>query len=269
MATFGKTVLGTLDFEGNWIGVYTCRYQAPENGLVSKLTVHLHWGNLPQNLIGLIYADDPTGKPGALLAAGSEVTRTSDGLFDLPITLAVEAGKYYHIGFYDSAGFYGKADVGQVGQVNQDGIDSYPNYNDPFGVPLRSWDLELTIYATYTSTGPTPLQISVTPQSASLLVGQQQIFTATVIGGTSPYTVSWINQPTGEILGQGTVLTLTFPSAGNYVIFARAADAVNATADSPDIPITVTEPPPPPATHQLTVNSTPIQGIPFTIERVS
>lgn len=75
MATFGKTILGATWLDVAWIGVYTCRYIAPENGLVTKLTMYLQWGAFPRNIIPVIYADED-GRPNTLLAIGGKVIQT-------------------------------------------------------------------------------------------------------------------------------------------------------------------------------------------------
>jgi hypothetical protein len=50
----------------------------------------------------------------------------------------------------------------------------------------------------------------------------------------------------------------------------QQADVSIVEGENPPLEFTFTPPPtPPPPTHTLTVNSTPIQGVPFTIEKVS
>jgi len=113
-----------------------------------------------------------------------------------------------------------------------------------------------------------PLEVTVTPESATLQVGEEQTFTATVTGGEPPYSIDWIDNATGNIIGSGETFTFTATEEGNYEIYARATDSVGNVANSAIVPITVTAPPPPPTKYTLTVDSTPIQGIPFTIEKV-
>jgi hypothetical protein len=79
---------------------------------------------------------------------------------------------------------------------------------------------------------PTPPTVSISPMSASIVVGQQVTFTSTVSGGTPSYTYQWYlnnNPVTGA-----TSNTWTFkPTAtGTYYIFLEVKDSAGNTARS-------------------------------------
>ncbi|MBS7635996.1 PKD domain-containing protein, partial [Candidatus Bathyarchaeota archaeon] len=84
-----------------------------------------------------------------------------------------------------------------------------------------------------------PLTVSISPMSASILIGQQITFTSTVSGGTPPYTYQWYvnNQP----VPGATSNTFTFkPTAtGTYYITLKVTDAAGNTAQSDPAKVTV------------------------------
>ena len=90
---------------------------------------------------------------------------------------------------------------------------------------------------------PKPLTVSISPVSASILLGQQVTFTSTVSGGTPPYTYQWYlnNQP---VSGANTT-TWTFKptAAGIYYVFLKVTDAAGNTAQSDPAKVTVSSVP--------------------------
>jgi len=120
---------------------------------------------------------------------------------------------------------------------------------------------------------PPPTNISVSPTSASLHIGESQVFTATISGGVPPYSnVSWYDDST-ELLIATTPLTspssssLTYQTqaAGTYSIHAEVTDSVGATASSNSVIITVTAPPQP---VQVNISSSP-SGQTFMVNEMS
>jgi len=92
-------------------------------------------------------------------------------------------------------------------------------------------------------TAPTPPTVSISPMSASIVVGQQVTFTSTVSGGTPSYTYQWYlnnNPVTGA-----TSNTWTFkPTAtGTYYIFLEVKDSAGNTARSDPARVTVSSVP--------------------------
>jgi parallel beta-helix repeat protein len=91
----------------------------------------------------------------------------------------------------------------------------------------------------YFAPAPAPLTVSISPTSASILVGQQLTFTSTVSGGTPPYAYQWYLD--GEPFAGANSNSWTFkPTApGIYYVFLKVTDAKGNTAQSDAARITV------------------------------
>lgn len=109
-------------------------------------------------------------------------------------------------------------------------------------------DYALTINSANPPPPPPPpsLSASITPSSVALLIDESQQFTASVSGGTSPYTITWIRASDQSTLGTGTTYTFTASTSGITVIYAQVTDSSSATANSNNAIITVNSAPPPP-----------------------
>jgi PKD repeat protein len=91
---------------------------------------------------------------------------------------------------------------------------------------------------TITVTAP-PLEVSISPTSASILVGQSVTFTSTPSGGYSPYSYQWYLggvQVSGATSG---TWTFTPTTSGIYYVYLQVKDANNNTAQSETARITV------------------------------
>jgi hypothetical protein len=79
---------------------------------------------------------------------------------------------------------------------------------------------------------PPSLSVSISPLSASILVGQSTTFTSTVSGGTSPYKYQWYLN--GNLVSGATSSTWTFTptTSGIYYVYLQIKDANNNTAQS-------------------------------------
>jgi hypothetical protein len=86
---------------------------------------------------------------------------------------------------------------------------------------------------------PTPPSVSITPMSASILVGQQVTFASSVTGGTAPYTYQWYLGGNPVSGANGTGWTFMPTSAGIYYVYLKVVDANNNTAQSDPARITV------------------------------
>jgi len=90
-----------------------------------------------------------------------------------------------------------------------------------------------TLKALFTySPAPLPLSVSISPLSASILVGQSVTFTSTVSGGYTPYNYQWYLN--GNPVSGATSKTWTFtPSAsGIYYVYLKVTDDKGNTAQS-------------------------------------
>jgi hypothetical protein len=101
-----------------------------------------------------------------------------------------------------------------------------------------------TLKAVFTYSPPPPaLTASISPLSASLLVGQSATFTSTAAGGTIPYSYQWYlnNAP----VSGATSSTWTFApsSSGIYYVYLKVTDAASSTVQSDTARIVVTATP--------------------------
>lgn len=109
----------------------------------------------------------------------------------------------------------------------------------------------------------TPLAVTISPSSATIPVGQTQSFTSSVSGGTAPYQYQWrIN---GVNTGTGASFSFAPSTAGVYQVDLVVTDATNTSVASNIATVTVTQT----AQHILLVSTTPLTGIPITINGVS
>jgi hypothetical protein len=76
-----------------------------------------------------------------------------------------------------------------------------------------------------------------------LHVGQSQLFTPTVSGGTPAYTYQWYLNGTAVSGAIGSTWTFTPASAGSYTVYAKVTDGVGAQATSNTAAAAFTAPP--------------------------
>jgi outer membrane protein assembly factor BamB len=87
-----------------------------------------------------------------------------------------------------------------------------------------------------------PLSASISSSSSVMDVGQSQLFTSSVTGGTSIYTYQWYRN--GSLVSGATNPTWTFnaTSAGSYTVYLKVTDSASAVATSNTVPVTVNGP---------------------------
>jgi lysozyme len=100
-------------------------------------------------------------------------------------------------------------------------------------------DSELTQTEFLAQTAPPPLSVSISPLSASILVGQSVTFTSTVSGGYTPYSYQWFLN--GNPVSGATSASWTFipTSSGIYYVHLKVTDDKGNTAQSETARITV------------------------------
>jgi len=153
--TFGKTDIGASSYNNfNWNSKYGCRFQAPEDGIITELSFYGYTFRAGTYTCYLCVYSDVNGVPDALLGYGSvdigdapAAWHTVTGL-NIPIT----AGTYYWLAA--NWGWTGMACYYDDGVTNQwaeqaEGADSPPP-DDTFGTVLAYQPWEMSIYATYT-----------------------------------------------------------------------------------------------------------------------
>ena len=96
---------------------------------------------------------------------------------------------------------------------------------------------------------PPPLSVTISPLSASIIMGQSVTFTSAATGGTPPYSYQWYLN--GSAVSGATSLTWTFTptTTGFYIVYLNVTDSVPKTAKSNEASVT--------AAPQLTVSISP------------
>jgi parallel beta-helix repeat protein len=119
---------------------------------------------------------------------------------------------------------------------------------NPYSVYM---DKDHTLKAVF-SPIPPPLSVSISPPSASILVGQSVTFTSTVSGGYTPYSYQWYLN--GNPVSGATSNTWTFTptTSGIYYVHLKVTDAKANTAQSD--------------TARIAVATVPVGGYSFSIQ---
>jgi outer membrane protein assembly factor BamB len=112
----------------------------------------------------------------------------------------------------------------------------YVKVTDNVGVQATSSTVPVTVNGV--------LSVTISPTSVVMDVGQSQLFTSTVSGGTSPYAYQWYLN--GNPVSGATLASWTFTptTSGIYYIYLKVTDAKGNMAQSDTARITF--PPPPP-----------------------
>lgn len=97
-----------------------------------------------------------------------------------------------------------------------------------------------------------PLSVSISPLSASILVGQSVTFTSTVSGGYTPYSYQWYLNGAPVSGATSDTWTFTPTTSGIYYVYLKVTDAKGNTAQSD--------------TARITVATVPVGGYSFPIQ---
>jgi hypothetical protein len=107
----------------------------------------------------------------------------------------------------------------------------YVNVTDAVGAVATSGNVPVTVNG--------PLSISMAPSSVTMDVGQSQLFTSTVSGGTSPFSYQWYSNGTTVPGATSSTWNFTPSSSGSYTVYANVTDSVGFTAKSNIATVTV------------------------------
>jgi PKD repeat protein len=99
---------------------------------------------------------------------------------------------------------------------------------------------------------PPPLSVSISPLSASILVGQPVTFTSTVSGGYPPYSYQWYLNGVPVSGATSNTWTFTPTTSGIYYVHLKVTDAKGNTAQS--------------ETARITAATVPVGGYSFPIQ---
>jgi hypothetical protein len=198
--TFGKTTVGASTDAFATGRKRVNMYALSRAGLVSKLDIYLQPTGVSgqQSIEGILYANS-AGAPGALLGVSTELVYHSTeaaGWYELSFTtpLNLPAGNYW-IGVItgsasDVAGYRYDSVTGSR-DYNTNAYASGPS--NPFGSPTVDAE-QMSIYATYTSTGqaPPPTEIAAPTVSGVAETGQRlRASSGTWTESPGHYTYQW------------------------------------------------------------------------------
>lgn len=115
------------------------------------------------------------------------------------------------------------------------------------------------ITAHYNNGAATPLSVTLSASTASVTAGTGITFSASIRGGTAPYTWSVkFGDGTTSASTSASTITKTYSSAGTYTAVATARDSAGKTAASNPVTVTVTQ-----GTSTLTVRTVNAAGSPI------
>lgn len=112
---------------------------------------------------------------------------------------------------------------------------------NPYSVLM---DADHALHAVFTFSPPS-LSVSISPLSASILLGDSVSFTSTIGGGTVPYSYQWYVDDSPVSGATSSSWTFTPTATGTYHAYLKVTDACNNTVQSGTSTITVTAPSPP------------------------
>ena len=107
----------------------------------------------------------------------------------------------------------------------------YLNVTDSLSVKAKSNTASVTVNSLPS--------VSISPSSVVMDVGQSQLFTSTVSGGTGPYSYQWYLDGSPVSGATSSAWTYTPASAGSHTVYVKVADSVSATATSNNATVTV------------------------------
>ena len=81
-------------------------------------------------------------------------------------------------------------------------------------------------------TSESSLSVSISPSSVDMHVGQSQMFTSSVTGGTSPYSYQWYLNGAPVSGATNSTWTFTPTSPGSYTVYVKVTDNAKTQATS-------------------------------------
>jgi parallel beta-helix repeat protein len=204
--------------------------------------------NKQNNLIGILFSDDfyvyeVVGKDEGTY--GLEIAFIEDGKTTTFTATAIPTSANVIHQYTIDWDALSRGEEGVTVQVDSEGDGVFEH--------TFTSDGELTQSEFLAQTAPPTLSVSISPLSASILVGQSVTFTSTVSGGYTPYSYQWYLN--GAPVSGATSNTWTFtPTTGGiyYYVHLKVTDAKANTAQSD--------------TARITVATVPVGGYSFPIQ---
>jgi hypothetical protein len=250
MATVGKTTIGSIYRGAAETYIWGSKITMPEDGQISSITAFIKRNT---GTYGKFAIYDSTGKK---LAESSPVMLpTVESWTNFPISALCRAGQTYYFVVLADGITYILADEGIAGGGQEVRVSwqTYPTFPETIDWS-EVYDYELSIYATYTPT----------------TIIQVQLVILTTTGGTTE------PAPGTYMVDKDTNVQITAIPESGYNFDHWELDGVNigsvnptsVTMNTNHTLLAVFTSIPPPKRYVLTVDSTPIQGVPFTVEKV-
>jgi hypothetical protein len=107
----------------------------------------------------------------------------------------------------------------------------YVNVTDSLGVTVKS-----NVATTTVNTTPS---VGILPAFATMLIGESQMFTSSVSGGTSPYSYRWYLNGSSVSGATDAYWIFTPSSIGSYNVYVTVTDAAGVVATSTTFTVTV------------------------------
>jgi hypothetical protein len=104
-----------------------------------------------------------------------------------------------------------------------------PTSAGTYMIYLRVADSNTAIVNSNTATArvETPLSVTITPTQVKMYVGQSQMFSSSVSGGTPPFSYQWYLNDTAVLGATSSNWTFTPRSAGHYKVYVNVTDSLN------------------------------------------
>lgn len=154
--TFGKTDVGSFHHDISANTKLACRFKAPENGNITKLSVYLgplYWG--AANGKAAIYADS-SGDTGSLISEVGGQALSGSAWNDFDISGAITKDAYYWFTIKADNQVRTYRDDGATDQTRRKSETYGDDFSDPFGAANYKFAYEQSIYGTYTSSDMPP-----------------------------------------------------------------------------------------------------------------
>jgi hypothetical protein len=86
------------------------------------------------------------------------------------------------------------------------------------------------------------LSVSVNPAAITMYVGQSQLFTSNVTGGTQPYTFQWYNDYAAALDGTGSTWAFMPDTPGSHLVYLEVTDSLNTVVTSNFVSVEASSP---------------------------
>ena len=226
--TFGNTEIGSY-FDQNDPNAKSASYfTCGTDGQVADIYAYISRAYTTGSAKAAIYADN-SGQAGALIAQSNAVTVTTSFSwvdFPLPTPEDVTSGSVYWLAICSDESLNIRIVLDSGVRIHNQN-EYAKGFSDPFG---PEWGPDpsgaMSIYASgYLD--HSEFSASISPTSASMILGANQQFSSTVTGGVSPYSYQWYLNDTAVSGGNDQTWIFNPTRTGNYEVYLNVIDALS------------------------------------------